>query len=363
MNILLASAAILVGFVQPSGEVRTWTDQTGRHQVEARFLDFRGDHVRLERADGQAFNLPIQQLSKADQDYVREQARLAAVAAVAAEAAAPAAEPGPIRYGPGRKLCDLANQAIDESSGLACSHRQEGVLWTHNDSGDAARLYAFDLQGHDLGSCVLKDVIAYDWEDMASFVYQGKPYLLVGDTGNNGLSAEVHILYVIEEPAIAPDRGLTVDSVSVARTIYLAFEGDAYRDCEALAVDPTDRTILLVTKERDGPCSAFALAWPANDAKRVWIAKRIGELKIPRATAMDVSPDGRRAVVLTYGNAYEYTRKEGEGWAKAFVRPPREIRIPKRIQGESICYASDGKTLYLTSEDLPTPLIEVPVAP
>jgi hypothetical protein len=35
--------------------------------------------------------------------------------------------------------------------------------------------------------------------------------------------------------------------------------------------------------------------------------------------------------------------------------------MPRRRQGESICYGPDGKTLYLTSEQLPTPLWEVPV--
>ena len=76
---------------------------------------------------------------------------------------------------------------------------------------------------------------------------------------------------------------------------------------------------------------------------------------------MDVSPNGRRAVVLTYGNAFEYMRGEDETWGEAFSRKPREIVVLERVQGESICYGADGKTLYLTSEKLPTPLIEVPV--
>ena len=87
----------------------------------------------------------------------------------------------------------------------------------------------------------------------------------------------------------------------------------------------------------------------------------IGTLEIPPATAMDISPDGRRAVVLTYGSAYEYSRGEDEDWAQALSRPPRELVMPARRQGESICYGLDGKTLYLTSEKLPTPLWEVPV--
>jgi hypothetical protein len=77
---------------------------------------------------------------------------------------------------------------------------------------------------------------------------------------------------------------------------------------------------------------------------------------------MDISPDGRRAVVLTYGSAYEYTRLGKESWGDAFARKGRELKMPTRRQGESICYGPDGKTLYLTSEKLPTPLLEVPPA-
>ena len=42
--------------------------------------------------------------------------------------------------------------------------------------------------------------------------------------------------------------------------------------------------------------------------------------------------------------------------------------MPRRVQGESICYGIDGRTLYLTSECKgkssadPSPLLEVPVA-
>jgi len=59
-------------------------------------------------------------------------------------------------------------------------------------------------------------------------------------------------------------------------------------------------------------------------------------------------------------HAYQYTREGEEGWAEAFARPGHRIPLPLRQQGESICFGADGKTLYLTSEKLPTPLIVVP---
>ncbi len=60
--------------------------------------------------------------------------------------------------------------------------------------------------------------------------------------------------------------------------------------------------------------------------------------------------------MLTYGNAYEYCRSAGEDWGTAFSRRGRMLAMPRREQGESVCYGRDGKTLYLTSEKTPTPL-------
>src|SRR2546430_17398958 len=38
---------------------------------------------------------------------------------------------------------------VKESSGIAVSRAHSGVLWTHNDSGDDAYVYATDLAGAD----------------------------------------------------------------------------------------------------------------------------------------------------------------------------------------------------------------------
>lgn len=348
---------ILIGLIGlPIAGARTWTDSTGQYRLDADFSDFNDGKVILKRPDGQVIAIELKEFSKADQDYVRKetQRRRAALRAEVSD------KPGTVLYGPGRELCKLANEMIDESSGLACSRQVPGVFWTHNDSGGAARLYAFDARGKDLGWRELAEIRAYDFEDMASFTLGKKNYLLVGDVGNNGLAATVQILYLIEEPPIDPKRGPAVGQVPVVQIMHYSYEDD-HRNCEGLAVDPTSKTILLVTKEKDSTCYVYALAWPKNNPKKATVARKIATLKIPPATAMDVSPDGRRAVVLTYRNAYEYTRGPNEDWAAAFSRRPCEVALPERIQGESICYGTDGKTLYLTSEKLPTPLLEVPV--
>ena len=75
---------------------------------------------------------------------------------------------------------------------------------------------------------------------------------------------------------------------------------------------------------------------------------------------MDVTSDGRTAVLLTYAHAYQFRRNLDETWSEALERGPREIALPPRRQGEAICFAADNKALFLTSERLPTPLWRVP---
>ena len=349
------SAVVLGLLMVACAHARTWTHRSGEGRLEADFADYNDGKVILRTGDGQTLAIKLEEFSPADRQFVLAEIKRRR----AAEKAEVSQKPGTVLYGLGRKIATLENPLVDESSGLACSRSCPGIFWTHNDSGDYARIYAFDLGGRDRGSFVLADTQAFDWEDMASFSYKGKHYLLIADTGNNGLAATVHMLHLIEEPPVDRKQGVTQKQAAVVRTIYFAFEDD-HRDCEALAVDPTDRTILLATKQREPESYVYVLPWPKDDSNKAASARKIGRLKIPRATAMDVSPDGRRAVVLTYRHAYEYTRGAGEDWRRAFSRLPAEIILPERMQGESICFGPDGKTLYLTSEKLPTPLLQVP---
>ena len=92
------------------------------------------------------------------------------------------------------------------------------------------------------------------------------------------------------------------------------------------------------------------------------MARRIARLNHTAVTALDISSDGERAIVLTLLRAYEYRRTPEQTWAEAFEERPRPIVMPERRQGESICYSAEGDSLYLTSEFVPTPLWEVPRA-
>ena len=266
-----------------------------------------------------------------------------------------------ITYGDPRQVATLANPQISESSGLACGRRNRGVFWTHNDSGDSARVFAFTLRGEHVATYTILGAHAGDWEDMASFEAQGNGYLLLGDVGDNERRRQKCTLYVVVEPPVGTPERPAAGQVRVGRQMDFTYE-DGPHNCEAVAIDPTDGMIYLASKEDGGSCKVYALPWQQPESRTAVVAKAVAALAIPAATAMDISPDGLRAVILTYGHAYEYARRDGEKWFEAFARPPRVLRMPKRRQGETVCYGPDGKTLYLTSEFAPTPLFEVPVA-
>jgi len=277
-------------------------------------------------------------------------------------AASARSKPAPIEritYLPGRELAKLVNKNIDESSGLAFSRLNKGVFWTHNDSGGKPRIFAFNYAGSDLATVKLTGTTARDWEDMCSFTIGGKHFLMIGDVGDNGETRLDCRLYIMREPRLDTARRGAKLKVKPAMTIDIRYEDDSH-NCESIGVDPISRTIYLVTKQFVGKCKVYAMRLPNRTPKKPLVAKAIATLRIPTTTAMDISPDGLRAVVLTYGHAYEYVRRPGENWATGFSRKPRTIRMPRRRQGETVCYGPAGRSLYLTSEKLPAPLIQIP---
>jgi hypothetical protein len=188
--------------------------------------------------------------------------RMVALVAALLAAALPAAEPKralapvTVEYGEPRQLATLANPAITESSGVACSRRTPDAFWTHNDSGDAARLYAFNSKGEDLGTWQVRGARARDWEDVASFQKDGQSFLLIGDVGDNECHHKAYTLYLVPEPPADPTRRGVRGTTEPAVAIEFRYE-DGPHNCEAIAIDPTTMTVYLVIKVTGPECGVF----------------------------------------------------------------------------------------------------------
>ncbi len=69
-----AGAAGAAAMAAPAGvPMRTWSDVSGRFQIEAVFVSVVDGKVNLRRADGRVLAVPLEKLSAADQAYVKQQ--------------------------------------------------------------------------------------------------------------------------------------------------------------------------------------------------------------------------------------------------------------------------------------------------
>lgn len=265
------------------------------------------------------------------------------------------------------QLCVVADKRLRESSGIALSRRQPDAVWIHNDSGDRARLFLVGLDGQTRGVLRLNGVRAFDWEDMCAFTAQGTPMLLVGDVGDNARSRSLSgdrgapqpcRLLLLPEPEM---KGAAEQEAEAATVIPFEYE-DGPRNCESVAVDAVRGEILLVSKTKLGAGDVTGVykmpLTPATGAATA-TARRIGTLEIDMATGMDISADGRRMAVLAPGGALCVERGEGESWEEALKRPPLLVPLPRRENGETLCFGRTRDELLLNSEQVGQPLWSV----
>jgi len=285
-----------------------------------------------------------------------------------------------IWHGP-ETVGQITTTVINEASGLARSQRTPELLWTHNDSGNAPVLYAIDPSGNVLGSVRIEGAVNRDWEDIASYSIDGRAYLIAADIGDNNAVHPECVLYVIAEPNLAelsPTRELVATPESIIRYVY----PDGPRDCESLAVDIHEGAIYLISKRTQPPILYRLSLFPEDTSNRPLMAKELGpangipapsgllsQMPVPwgkwraQPCSLDISPDGKIAALLTYGEVYLYERRDGETWAAAFSRGGQALAAHNLPQAEGLCVSSDGQSLYVTTEGSPAPLIRYSTRP
>jgi hypothetical protein len=237
----------------------------------------------------------------------------------------------------------LQDPRIQESSGMALGRRHPEALWTHNDSGHRAELYAVGADGQTLATLILAGVAGRDWEGMAAGRDErGRPALFVGDIGdNNGVWSEVAV-YRVAEPA-------TLRDATVPAVRYRLRYADGPHDAEALLVDPRGNRLYVATKGLTGGGLYRAPARLAAD--RVNVLRRVARVP-PVVTDGAFAPSGRGFVLRDYQGAFVYT---------APGRRVAAFELPLQFQGESITVSADGRSVLAGSEGPDSEVWRVPL--
>ena len=270
-------------------------------------------------------------------------------------------------FDPPKVIGNIRSPDVTESSGIAVSRCQNNVLWTHNDSGDDAYIFALNMTGESLGTWKVQNAQNIDWEDIAAFKDKtGKCYLYIGEIGDNQTKRAEHAVYRVPEPVIKASDATSdrkdprfIENVEVLRFSYPDFNQDA----ETIMVHPKTGDIFIVTKRVSGPAGVYRLL-PDFDRDEVAKAEKVGEVSVPAipngfVTGGDISPDGRHVVICDYTRAYEWTMPDGGAFETIWSQVPASIELGKRSVGEAVSYNIDGTAIFATSEKKNPPLIEV----
>jgi hypothetical protein len=248
-----------------------------------------------------------------------------------------------------RDTGQVATPAATELSGLVLSRSQRGVLWTHNDSGDRARVLAVAPDGRALAEVAVAGAQNVDWEDIAlGPAPQGGDALYVGDIGDNEAVRSSVVVYRVDEPRVSAGRAQTAP----AQRLTLRYDDGAH-DAEALLVDPSSGALAIVTKSFDGTAAVYVADRPR--AGTATTLRRVGELTLDAAepvTAGDVSADGRTLVIRSYDGAFVWSRRRGESLAATLRRSACTAEADLLVEGQSetIALTADGRAFYTVPE-------------
>ena len=243
----------------------------------------------------------------------------------------------------------VENEDIVEASGIASSRTNPGVLWTHNDSGSAAYLYAVAEDGSDLGRFSMAGIDARDLEDIAVAPgpFEGVSFLYIGDIGDNDTQRGSVNVYRIPEPYVPLD-GKPVDvAVSGTETITLAYP-DGPHNAETLMVDPLTRDIYIVTKHIKR-ADVYRARYPQKPAASDTL-EFVTSLDIPLVTAGDISPGGDAIILKILDTVYYWPRKSEDTISQALLADAVSVPYVPEFQGEGLCWDTEGEGYYTISE-------------
>ena len=229
-------------------------------------------------------------------------------------------------------LFRFADSRITESSGMGTSSYGDGIVYTHNDSGDTARFFAVNSAGATVAVYTLQGAVNHDWEDMASGTdAAGLPVLYLGDIGDNSATRTEIDVYQVPEP-----RG---PSANVPWVRYRFRYPDGAHNAEALMVDPHSHRIYIASKAAIGQGELYqAPATPSTTDINVLAPVR----PVPTlTTAGDISPDGQHMVLLTYFRAY---------WSVGVTGTLTAFDVTEQQQDEAIAFTRDEKSVLVGSE-------------
>jgi hypothetical protein len=244
----------------------------------------------------------------------------------------------------------LARTDLLEISGVAASHTNPGILYIHNDSGNASQVYLTDGSGADHGTLTLPGVGNRDWEDIAvgPGPVTGKSYIYIADIGDNDSKYQSVFVYRFPEPDLT-GQALPVNiTINEVDRIELSYP-DGPRNAETLMLDPLTKDIYIASKESN-LSHVYVARYPQSLTLKT-VLTPVVQLNFNKATSGDISPDGTEILLRSNELIWYWKLMPNTGISAALLTKPQHAPyINNEPQGEGIGFAADGSGYYTDTE-------------
>jgi hypothetical protein len=241
----------------------------------------------------------------------------------------------------GQVVSTIGDPRIAESSGLILSMDHTDLAYTVNDSGNAPIVFAIRVStGKTVGATTIRGGTLVDTEALS---IDSHGTLWIADTGDNAGRRTDSALYSLPEPGEG--------SHTVTATRYPVSYADRPHNVEALLINPVTGAKFLASK--GAPGGKFFELPTSLSTSSPNIAKLTATIVPAVVTDGAFTPDGRHAVLRTYGSMSVY---DASDWKLL-----RGVELPKQEQGETIAVEAAGDSVLIGSEGKNSQLVRVPL--
>jgi hypothetical protein len=208
--------------------------------------------------------------------------------------------------------CQLPSY-LNEASGIELS--SDGTFWTHNDSGNEAKIYQVDDQCNVIRIVNLLGVTNNDWEDLA---LSDSAILYVGDFGNNANDRTNLAIYYFSTSYLPLGESYVSPSIihfnHSEQTTFPPQADAMHFDTEAMIL--RGDSLFLFSKDRSSPFTGitYEYAIPANAGS--YTISRIDSFVVSTqggsaVTSADFLSDINRLYLLTTSEILEFNTNLG----------------------------------------------------
>ncbi len=251
----------------------------------------------------------------------------------------------------------IKNKDINESSGLTAGRKFRNILYTHNDSGDRARIFALIPQKSPKMDFKYREIPIVnsdniDWEDICC---DNHGNIIIADSGNNKNKRKNLALYVVPEPDLTKNqKAVAIKKIDFMYPEQAWWNKKKNFDCEAVFF--AKGKLYLFTKHRSDKLTALYRFDSINENKKNPVKLITFFNSKERVTGADCSPDGKKLAVLTRSAVWLFIADTPEKFFKG-----KAYWLPVAAgQCEGICFYKnqimisneEGSIFSLTRKDL-----------